>query len=55
VDLGRGEIVSRLRLDSSLPIYAIFPLLCPKCGGAMRIIAVVTDPPTVRAILSTTA
>jgi len=32
-------------------IYEVFPLLCPRCGGAMRIIAFVTDPSTVRDIL----
>ena len=25
-------------------IYEVFPLLCPKCGGEMRIIAFVTTP-----------
>ena len=29
-------------------IYEVFPLVCPNCGGAMRIIAFITDPPTVR-------
>ena len=33
-------------------IYAVFPLLCPKCGGAMRIIAFITDASTVRDILA---
>ena len=32
-------------------IYAIFPLVCPRCGSAMRIIAFITDGPTVRDIL----
>jgi hypothetical protein len=32
-------------------IYEVFPLVCPDCGGAMRIIAFVTDGPTVRGIL----
>ena len=32
-------------------IYEIFPLLCPRCGGAMRIIAFITDGPTVHDIL----
>jgi hypothetical protein len=32
-------------------IYEVFPLLCPRCGGAMRIIAFITDGPTVRDIL----
>ena len=33
-------------------IYAVLPLLCPKCGGEIRIIAFVTAAPTVRDILS---
>jgi hypothetical protein len=33
-------------------IYEAFPLLCPTCGGEMRIIAFITDAPTVRDILA---
>jgi len=29
----------------------VFPLVCPHCGGAMHIIAFITDGPTVRDIL----
>lgn len=32
-------------------IYEVLPLLCPACGGEMRILAFVTEPPTVQAIL----
>ena len=32
-------------------IYEVFPLVCPICGGAMRIIAFITDAPAVRDIL----
>jgi hypothetical protein len=32
-------------------IYEVCPLVCPDCGGAMRIIAFITDAPTVRDIL----
>ena len=32
-------------------IYAVFPLRCPTCGGAMRIIAFVTDAAVLRDIL----
>jgi hypothetical protein len=32
-------------------IYEVYPLVCPDCGGAMRIIAFITDAPTVRDIL----
>jgi hypothetical protein len=33
-------------------IYEIFPLVCPRCGGEMEIIAFITEAPTVRAILT---
>lgn len=33
-------------------IYEVFPLVCPHWGGAMRIIAFITDAPTVRDILT---
>ena len=32
-------------------IYEVLPLLCPACGGLMRILAFITDPPVVAAIL----
>jgi hypothetical protein len=32
-------------------IYQVLPLLCPACGGDLRILAFLTDPPVVRAIL----
>lgn len=32
-------------------IYEVLPLLCPACGGEMRILAFLTDPPVVCAIL----
>ena len=32
-------------------LYEVFPLVCPHCGGAMRIIAFVTDPAPMRDIL----
>ncbi len=32
-------------------IYGVLPLLCPGCGGQMRILAFLTDPPVVSAIL----
>ena len=31
--------------------YEILPLLCPACGGEMKVLAFLTDPPTVEAIL----
>jgi hypothetical protein len=33
-------------------IYEVFPLLCPNCGGEMRIIAFITEAPAVRDILA---
>jgi len=33
-------------------IYEVLPLRCPLCGAEMRIIAFITDAPTVRAILA---
>ena len=33
-------------------IYKVFPLRCTHGGGAMRIIALITDAPTVRDILA---
>ena len=32
-------------------IYEVLPLLCPACGGPMRIVSFITDPPVVVAIL----
>jgi hypothetical protein len=32
-------------------IYEVLPLLCPACGGPMRILAFLTDPLLVTAIL----
>jgi len=32
-------------------IYEVLPLLCPACGGEMRVLSFITDPPTVQAIL----
>jgi hypothetical protein len=32
-------------------IYEVLPLLCPACGGSMKVLAFLTDPPVVSAIL----
>ena len=32
-------------------IYEVFPLLCPKCGGQMRLIALITEGVQIRRIL----
>ncbi len=33
-------------------IYEVLPLLCPACGGHMKILSFITDPPVVTAILA---
>ena len=33
-------------------IYEVFPLLCPKCGAEMRIIAFITEAPAARQIVA---
>ena len=33
-------------------IYEVFPLVCPRCGGQMRIIAFITDGAAIREILA---
>ena len=43
---------ARLRWAQLLArIYEVLPLLCPSCGGEMRILAFLTEPVTVRTIL----
>jgi hypothetical protein len=32
-------------------VYEVDPLICPRCGSDMKLIAVITDPPEVRKIL----
>ena len=32
-------------------IYEVFPLVCPLCGAEMRVIAFITDAPTIRDLL----
>jgi hypothetical protein len=32
-------------------IYEVLPLLCPACGGSMKVLAFLTDPPVLSAIL----
>jgi len=47
-----GERPSRIRWVQLLArIYEVLPLLCPACGGEMSILAFLTDPPVVGAIL----
>jgi hypothetical protein len=33
-------------------LYEVDPLLCPKCGAAMRVIALIEDPAVIERILS---
>ena len=50
--LSRPPRSARIRWAQLLArIYEVLPLLCPRCGGEMRILAFLTDPPTVQAIL----
>jgi hypothetical protein len=32
-------------------VYEVDPLVCPECGGKMRVVAFITDPPVIRRIL----
>jgi len=33
-------------------IYGVFPLVCPQCGGSMRVLSVVTEIQSVEKILT---
>ncbi len=33
-------------------IYDVLPLLCPRCGHAMRLVAFITDPVEIRRVLA---
>jgi hypothetical protein len=51
-DVPRLRSAARLRWAQLLArIYEVMPLLCPACGGEMRVLAFLTDPPVVQAIL----
>lgn len=48
----RPASTARIRWAQLLArIYEVLPLLCPACGGELMILAFLTDPPTVEAIL----
>ncbi len=32
-------------------VYEVDPLVCPKCGAEMRVVAVILDPPVITKIL----
>ena len=51
-DPARPPNSARIRWAQLLArIFEVLPLLCPACGGEMKILAFVTDPPTVETIL----
>lgn len=51
-DPPRPPSSARLRWAQLLArIYEVLPLLCPACGGELRVIAFLTDPPVVQGIL----
>jgi hypothetical protein len=48
----RSSRARRIRWAQLLArVFEVLPLLCPACGGSIRIISFLTDPPVVRAIL----
>jgi hypothetical protein len=52
--LGHGDSASQARIRWAVlltRIYEVLPILCPACGGLMSILAILTDPPVVSAIL----
>ena len=46
-----GDNVVRRFNEQLARIYEVLPLLCPKCGGGMRIIAFITEAALIQAIL----
>jgi hypothetical protein len=51
-DPPRSASAARIRWAVLLArIYEVLPLLCPACGGSMKILAFLSDPPVVSAIL----
>ncbi len=51
-ELPRSASPARIRWAVLLArIYEVLPLLCPACGGSMKILAFIIDPPVVSAIL----
>jgi hypothetical protein len=47
--MSRSARISWARLLAR--IYEVLPLLCPACGGEMKVLSFITDPHTVQAIL----
>jgi len=51
-DAARPASAARIRWAQLLArIFEVLPLLCPACGGEMKILAFLNDPPVVRGIL----
>jgi hypothetical protein len=51
-ELPRSASPARIRWAVLLArVYEVLPLLCPACGGSMNVLAFLTDPPVVSAIL----
>ena len=51
-EVGSPRSPSRIRWAVLIArIYEVLPLLCPACGGPVRIVSFITDPPVVIAIL----
>jgi hypothetical protein len=53
--LNAVAIGSTMMVPSSAVVVlgsVVLPLLCPACGGSMKILAFLTDPPVVSAILA---
>jgi len=52
LDEPRSPSPARIRWAVLLArIYEVLPLLCPACGGSMKVLAFITDPPVLSAIL----
>jgi len=47
----RGQFGAWPKRPSPARIYEVLPLVCPACCSEMRIVAFLTDPPFVQAIL----
>ncbi len=59
-NLSEGETVSKKQKSSPshylwailiARIYAVFPLICPACGGQMKIIAFIREKPVINGFL----
>lgn len=46
-----SEFFSLYAGSETADVYELDPLICPRCGSEMKLIAVITDPSEVRKIL----